>query len=128
MPRTWTPTGAFRHFGAKPKNVQWSWSARIADGKTVVVTLWQHEFDGRQYRSHFERDDGDPRPGFKELMENLEWSQEHCGGKFRAIIAKARDPNAHPPSIAECFPGPMVMRLTSLDRKTGNFTAEIEGL
>jgi len=128
MARKWTHTAAFRHFGTTPKNVQWSWSARSADGKTVVLTLWKHEFHGRTYRSNFTSEDSDPRLGFGELMENLKWAQEHCDSRFRAIIATARDPDAYPPSIKECYPGRMTMRLTSLDHKTGNFTAEIEGL
>jgi hypothetical protein len=90
--------------------------------------LWQHQFEGRTYKSHFEPGRSDPRPGFKELMDNLSWAQERCDGRFKAIIAKARDPGAYPLSIEECFPGPMVMRLTAFDARTGNFTAEIEDL
>ena len=36
---------AFAHFGAKGKNVRWSWSAKSADGKTVVMTLWKDLID-----------------------------------------------------------------------------------
>src|SRR5215213_6882171 len=58
MQKKWTHTAAFAHFGTKPRNVQWSWSARNEATKTVVVTLWQDEFvkkDGRLTYS---------RPGF----------------------------------------------------------------
>jgi hypothetical protein len=55
------------------------------------------------------------RPGFSELMENLTWARDHCGGRFNVIIAKAKDPNAEPRlmilsrlsqhSIREALPG-----------------------
>ena len=35
---------AFAAFGAKLRNVQWSWSARSPDGGTVVITAWQDYF------------------------------------------------------------------------------------
>jgi hypothetical protein len=37
---------AFAHFGAAGKNQRWSWSARSADGRTVVLTVWK---DGLNY-------------------------------------------------------------------------------
>jgi hypothetical protein len=59
-------------------------------------------------------------------MENLAWARDHCSGRFRVIIAKAKDVNADPRSIAECFPSKMVMRLLELDADTGAFLAEVE--
>src|ERR1019366_2706519 len=46
MPKKWGLAEAFAHFGATGRNQRWSWSARSADGKTVVITLWR---DGRNY-------------------------------------------------------------------------------
>jgi hypothetical protein len=133
MPKSWTHTAAFKHFGTAPRNVHWSWSARSLDGETVVVTLWQDQFkrrDGRLiYESQF--DPGGPRdtrPGFHELMDNLVWARDHCDGRFRVIVAKAKDINSYPRSIAECFPhDKMIMRLSGLDLETGNFAAEVDG-
>ena len=132
MPQRWTHTKAFAHFGTKPKNVQWSWSARSADGKTVVVTLWQDMFtpkDGKLYyiRPGFPPEQPDTRPGFRELMENLAWARDHCDGRFKVIVAIAKDINAVPRSIKECAPTKMIMRLTDLDATNGAFTAVAEG-
>ena len=133
MPKTWTHTAAFEHFGTSPRNVQWSWSARSSDGETVVVTLWQDQFKRRNgrltYKSQFDPDGPrDTRPGFHELMDNLVWARDHCDGRFRVIVAKAKDVNSDPRSIQECFPHDiLIMRLQRLDLRTGNFTAEAEG-
>ena len=131
MPEKWSHTGAFAYFGATPRNVQWSWSARSSDGQKVVVTLWQDQFKRRDnrlvYESQFESRERDKRHGFRELMNNLLWARDHCDGRFRVIVAKAKDTNAYPRSIEECFPHKtMIMQLKGLDLETGNFTAEAE--
>jgi hypothetical protein len=129
--KKWTHTEAFAHFGTKPRNVQWSWSARSDDGKTVVVTLWQDEISRKEGRLVCERP-GTPehirrRPGFSELMENFAWAQHHCNGSFKVIIAIAKDKTADPRSIQECFPSKMAMKLLHFDAETGAFLAEAEG-
>jgi hypothetical protein len=43
MPRKWTRRECFEHFGASCKNPQWSWSAKSADGRVVVMCMWQDE-------------------------------------------------------------------------------------
>lgn len=72
MPKTWTHTTPFQHFGTSPRNVQRSLSARSVDGETVVVTLWQDQFKRRgnrlTYESQFDPNaPRDTRPGFYEL-------------------------------------------------------------
>jgi hypothetical protein len=132
MPKKWTHTQAFLHFGVSPRNVQWSWSARSSDGKTVVVTLWQDVFSRKGGRLLYQ---GSPlpehvrrRPGFGELMENLAWARDHCDGHFKVIVAKAKDVRADPRSIEGCFPSKkMTMKLIELDAITGTFVAEAEG-
>ncbi len=133
MSRRWTHTSAFAHFGTKPRNVQWSWSARNEESKTVVVTFWQDQLVRREGKLIYERPGHDPRhpdrrPGFRELMDNMAWARDHCGGLLRIIVAIARDRNAEPRSIQECFPSKMSMRLTHLDTESGAFRAEAEGL
>jgi len=94
------------------------------------VTLWQDMFqnrDGRLVytRPGFDPDAPDTRPGFRELMVNLVWTRDYCDGRFRVIVAIAKDRDTHPRSIKECFPHErLVMRLTHLDAATGAFTAE----
>lgn len=124
-----THTACFAHFGAKPRNVQWSWSARNEETKTVVVTLWQDEFKNVDGKMIYERSaawiEGDrKRPGHTELMENLRWAVDNCAGWVNVIIAIAKDKHARPRSIAECFPWKMKLRVTHLNEQTGAFGFE----
>lgn len=132
MAKRWTHSEAFAHFGTTPRNVQWSWSARNEESGTVVVTFWQDEFSRRDNRLMYARPAAEPdlrrRPGFKELMENLAWARDHCAGQLKVIVAKAKDVNANPRSIRECFPSKMLMRLVELDTSSGAFLAETEAV
>ena len=89
-----THTSAFAHFGTSPRNVQWSWSARNEDTKTVVVTLWQDEFARKDGCTIYERPalhrQVRSRHGYPEMMDNLTWAQAHCGGLLRVIVAIAK--------------------------------------
>ena len=128
MAKKWTHTAAFAYFGAKPRNVQWSWSAKSDTGK-IVVTLWQDQFtkgpDGilTYKREATGANQGDARLGFHELMDNLSYAQANSQGVFNVIVAKAKDLAAHPRSIERCFPSDMVMRLVAFDSIEGTFTA-----
>src|SRR4051794_39640004 len=109
MAKAMSHTACFAHFGAKPRNIKWSWSARSADGKNVIVTLWQDHFKRRDGKLCYVREGGDPlnpdrRPGYRELMENLTWAIDNCDRQFNVIVAIAKDTTAHPRSIAECHP------------------------
>ncbi|MEW9837990.1 hypothetical protein [Mesorhizobium marinum] len=128
MPKKYTHTEAFAHFGTMPTNVQWSWSARNEAEKTVVVTLWQDEFKRIDGKIVYERgpiwQEAKRRPGHNELMRNLRWALENCDGWAKVIVAKAKDKNARPRSIAECFPSKMQVQVTHLDEATGEFSLE----
>lgn len=132
MPGKWTHTKAFASFGVVPRNTRWSWSARSEDGKTVVATLWQDQFERKDGRVIYARPGFTPgerkRPGFMEWIENLTWAQSNCQGRFKVIVAVAKDIQATPRSIGECFPSKMTMRLVQFDRDTGAFVAEAEEL
>lgn len=126
-------TACFAHFGTTPRNVNWSWSARNEDTKTVVVTLWQDEFVKRDGKLVYERgpawEEGERRRlGHTELMGNLRFALDHCGGKVKVIIAIAKDKRASPRSIAECFPSKMELRVSHLNESTGAFAFEDVGL
>jgi len=128
MPRKWTHQECFEHFGVLPRNLRWSWSGRSADGKVVAVTFWQDKFEekGAIYKSTAHSADKKwvGSPGHKELVENLNWTRDHCGGELRIIIAIAKDEQAEPRSIKECFPSKMRMRLIRFDEASGEFVAE----
>jgi len=132
MPKTWTHSEAFAYYGAGCANQRWSWSARSPDGKTVVLTLWQDEFSrndddgGMAYHARVREDAAEwiKRPGNRERLENLKWAKEHCDGLFRVVIAIAKDVDARPRAIKECFPQPsLIMKIQELDEKTGEFRA-----
>jgi hypothetical protein len=57
-------------------------------------------------------------------LENLIWAEEHCGGRFRAVVIVPKDETSEKWEIAESWPIDPVMRITSLNRKNGEFTAE----
>lgn len=125
MPSKHTHTSAFAAFGTKPRNIQWSWSARNEDTKTVVVTLWQDEFSkGMTYERPAAHRQVRSRHGFPEMMSNMRWALDHADGLVRVIIAIARDTTESPRSIKECFPSPLIMRVVELDEETGAFRLE----
>lgn len=131
MPRSWSKTEAFEHFGAQLENVRWSWSGVSEDGQTVVLVLWQDGVKGKggELRYH---DDEDldaawrQRIGAKRRIEHLKHAIENLGGRFRAVIAKAVDTTADPRQIEKCFPQQNAFwQIDSFDEATGAFTAHV---
>jgi hypothetical protein len=123
---------AFKAAGVAAKNPRWSWSARSADGKVVVLTLWKDLIDYKSrpisYNS-FARENLSKwinRPGNRERLENLRWARDHCRGLFRVVITTAKDVNAEPREIQEAhYQSRMVMKLLDLNEITGEFRAVI---
>lgn len=129
----YTLTEAFAFFNkAKCKNPMWSWSARSEDGKTVVLTFWkdgiQHKAKPMRYASVASTEDKRnwiDSPGNRERRENLIWAVDHYGGIVHVVIVVAKDENAEPRAIKECYPQPnMKFRIVELNRETGEFVAE----
>jgi hypothetical protein len=119
-------TACFEHFDTKPRNVNWSWSARNEEKKTVVVTLWRDEFaKGPEGDLIYERGPVEParsnKPGHKELMANLRFSVDECAGEVKVIIAVAVDPKADPRKIKDCRPTNMNAKVVALDERSGSF-------
>lgn len=126
MPKKYSHTDCFNHFGVKWKNINWSWSGR--SNEKVAVTLWQDRFldRGSAYESWQTDVPGEwrSRPGFVELIENLAYAEEHLDGVVHVIIAVAKDKKASPRSIERCFPSAMKMKVVQLDREAGTFRLE----
>ena len=126
-------TQSFRHFGVVRTNSRWSWSGRNADTQTVVLALWGDQFDWRATPVAYEQPAEDPtikswslRPGNQERIENLLWARQHCAGRFRVVMLTAKDRNASPREIADCFPKEAWwMQITYIDENTGAFRAEL---
>ena len=128
MADKWSRSAAFRFYNAEPINPNWSWSARSADGKTVVVTLWRHEFRGPAGKMVYARSDlGDWHEGngSRTFFNDLVWALANCGGMVRVVMA-VRDWNASPRvRTAECYPQKNLwMRITYLNLETGAFKLE----
>jgi hypothetical protein len=125
-----TLSECFARYGARGKNPRWSWSARSADGETVVLTLWADLIKrgpgGTIIYDNFDPDGGTwiERPGNRERLENLIHCRDQCEGRFRVVITKARDVKAVPRTIEDCFPREdIVMQISELNERTGEFRA-----
>jgi len=120
-----THTEAFRTYGVKPRNPNWSWSGRSEDDKTVVVTLWKDEFNGPAGQMTYARPDrGDwsDGPGFRYFIEDLVWARDNCEGVVRVIVANPKDERGQTRRIADCYPQErLVMRVIHADPATGAF-------
>ncbi len=127
MPKRYTHTDCFNHFGVHWKNINWSWSGK-SDQK-VAVTPWQDRFqeNGSAYESWHDDVPGEwrSRPGFVELIENLAFARDHLSGVVHVIIAVAKDKVARPRSIDRSFPSQMTMRVVNLDENEGKFRLEL---
>jgi len=134
MPETqaWGVDEAFAYYGAKCRNPLWSWSARNEEGKTVVVALWEDRFVYDPPPARYDAFGGSvdkwvDRLGKAELVENLIWARDHCGGHFRAVIVLAAEAKAGPRTAIQRYPQPnMLLRLIDLDETTGEFRALVE--
>lgn len=125
MPRKLSHTECFAHFGTTPTNSRWSWSARNEQARTVVVTLWKHEFvktsEGLVYDRGPTTEEVRARLGNRELFRDLQWSVDFCDRRLHVIIALAKDPDAKVKSIAECYPTKMEVYVDHLDHSDGSF-------
>jgi hypothetical protein len=120
---------AFAHFGAAGRNQRWSWSARSADGSTVVLTVWKDRLDytGKPivYDTFNRPNLNEWKAGNRERLDNLIYARDHCEGRFRVVITIAEDVNASPRKIARCYPqDKLLMKITKMDEQTGEFSAE----
>ena len=134
MLENWTQTAAFAYFGAVATNIQWSWSARSPDLKTVVLTWWMHEIvrDGPKLiydmRDHSLLNEWRGRHGNRDRIKNLTCARDHCNRLFRVVWCEAREPNARIPKAVRRWPDKdLWMRLTELNETTGEFRAESVG-
>ena len=127
----WTLGECFDHFGARPRNLRWGWSARNEATGTVIVTMWTDQLcrrpDGTIVYDVRARDDLEwwrRRPGNRERLADLRWAEAHCGGRFRAVIVTCERTEAFIRRIVRRHVDPaLVMRLTDL-AETGEFRAE----
>ncbi|MEQ8411167.1 MAG: hypothetical protein RIC51_00555 [Erythrobacter sp.] len=127
MPRTTTLTDAFAFFGASTHNIRQAWSAVSPDGRTVVITLWDHEraADGSvNYFDPANRWRWERRWGNKERIRHLKHALDNCSGRFRVVRVVAKDPDADSKTIRDRIADPdTVMKITGFDAATGEFAA-----
>jgi hypothetical protein len=133
MARTWTKTEAFEHFGALLTNARWSWSGISPDGLVVAIVLWKDAVRPQGGRFvYVDDDDLDAewrrRPGHAERVRHLAHCREELGGRFRAVIARAKDEHTDPREIAACYPQQGVWwEIDEFDEASGAFSAHAVG-
>lgn len=130
MATIWTLPACFAHFGVAASRRHFSLSAVSSDGKTVVVAMWEHEFeplgDRIMYQSRYRPIlKGKLRRISKQWIANLKWACRRCDCLVRVVIIQADDIRANTRTIKHCYPDDrLIMRITHLDSETGEFRAE----
>lgn len=121
-----TLTKCFAHFGITPygKCVRSWWSDINEATNTVVVTLWTDHFVDTDHYTVAGRLD---LPVWQNRKANRDRAKllasVGVGGVFQSIVQVSVDPTSRPRKTMKRHIGP-AMRLTSLDKSTGEFTAE----
>jgi hypothetical protein len=120
---------AFRRLGVEKLKTPYSWAARTTDEKAVVLALWADRFCGRS-PAHYDYYQGIPpgpdwinRPGNIERRDHLIWAVDHCDGLVSVVLLTAKDPYSSPRETMSAKPDDIVMKITDLDRQTGEFRA-----
>ncbi|MCK1297522.1 MULTISPECIES: hypothetical protein [unclassified Bradyrhizobium] len=121
-----TRTAAFGRYGIRLRNVMSRWSGVSADGPTVAVSLWRHEFGGPAGEMVYDKaDSSDWKHGIakSEFFAHLQWAVDHCEGIVRVVIV-VRDPS-DPSRTIDCYPAPnVIMRVIALDAVGSTFRLE----
>lgn len=121
-----TRTSAFGRYGVRLRNIMSRWSGVSADGLTVAVSLWRHEFDGPGGAMVYDKaDSSDWKNGIakRDFFRNLQWAADHCQGIVRVVIV-VRDAS-DPSRTMDCYPTPnVIMRVVALDTLRSTFRLE----
>ncbi|WLC16280.1 hypothetical protein [Bradyrhizobium diazoefficiens] len=121
-----TRTAAFGRYGIRLRNVMSRWSGISADGSTVAVSLWRHEFGGPAGTMVYDKADSSDWKDVaakREFFRHLQWAVDHCEGIVRVVVV-VRDPSK-PPRTIDCYPAPnVIMRVVALDHVRSTFRLE----
>lgn len=96
-----TLSEAFSIFDATPTNVRYSWSAMSRNKTSLVCTLWQHEFSGREYPLWI-TDTKSKSPGYSEHLRQLRYAIEN-NLSIVGFIVIAIDPSDYDTKIKEAL-------------------------
>jgi hypothetical protein len=130
MAKNLTLRECFEHFGAVTSHRHFSLSAVSNDGRTVVVGMWDDEFESQEGRTIYQsryrtKLKGNPMRANKQWIANLKWARRHCDSEVRVVVLRAEDVEANPRTVMSCYPDDsLLMRITHFDTKTGAFRAE----
>ena len=123
-----TLTQAYAAFGLKPKNIQWSWTARN-DDRVAALTWQDHYASISEYRFPALDEETRSRHGFKEMIANLKWALEHKDGVVNILIARSKPRDGdefYNRRIVNVVPRKdLVMKTKDLDETTGSYTGII---
>ncbi|UWU84924.1 hypothetical protein N2605_00215 [Bradyrhizobium yuanmingense] len=121
-----TRTAAFARYRIRLRNVMNRWSGVSADGSTVAVTLWRHEFGGPAGAMVYDKADSSNWKNSvakREFFAHLQLAVDHCDGIVRVVVVVC-DPAA-PSRTIDCYPAPnVVMRVVALDTIRSTFRLE----
>lgn len=115
----------FAKLGVKLQNSQWSWSGKSDDGDTVALTLWRHKItNGGKFYCDDVKEIAQLNLGAKYRIEHLKYAKEKLGGRFKAVIAVAKDEAAELLLAKRYYAWQGVeWRIEDFDESTGSFTA-----
>jgi hypothetical protein len=119
---------AFRHFGVDRLKTPYMWSAQAPDGQ-IILALWRDRFVERK-PTRYSNFQGDPpapewinRAGNIERRAHLIRAADERDGLFRVVLLTAKDKDSSPRETLDAQPDDMTMKITRLDRVTGEFEA-----
>jgi hypothetical protein len=86
----------FAHFRVVTSHRHLGLSAVSSDGKTVVVAMWEDEFEGEGDRNNLSiaiptNLQGKSRRISNKWIANLKWARNHCDSLVRVVIIQAED-------------------------------------
>ncbi len=96
-----TLSEAFAIFDAVPTNVRYSWSALSRDKSRLICTLWQHEFEGKDYPL-WVTDESSQSTGYVEHSRDLRFAIENSL-PIVGFVVIATNPRAKDISVKEAL-------------------------
>jgi len=115
---------AFGRYGAVPTNVYNSNSAVSADGRTVVVSLLQSDFqfvEGNLVNELKNFGNWFKGPGLKAVFAHLDWSVANCNGIVRVVVVLRQRRGSGREYLTWFARTDIVMRISHLDVQAGSF-------
>ena len=123
---------AFDRYGAKFRNIRWSWAGKAPDDSLVALTFWKDRLVYDKATKSFTYDDRQritdediDANGNVERKEYIRLALDRLDGIVHVVIAVAENVTARPRKAVDIYPAPgLKMRIMEFDETTGEFKAE----